>query len=163
MPKKWPRRGNKHKLVPPPPPPPKLNESPPTLGPNSKPDVLAKPPPPLPEDVLRWAIRPEEWRCTLDKGHRSQQQCASAGVCGEACFGVLVPLRCRCGSARCSCRVSFRAQGSHVKVTLTRCRQVSKPAGAKPGLVRLSGAVQTVTVDMKAAEERLQRLDASRK
>lgn len=45
------------------------------------------------------------------------------------------------------------------KVSLTRCRDVKKPAGAKPGLVQLTGDVKTVTVNMKEAEQRLARLD----
>ena len=42
---------------------------------------------------------------------------------------------------------------------MTRCRDVKKPPGAKAGLVQLTGRVQTVTVNMKEAEPRLERLD----
>lgn len=45
-----------------------------------------------------------------------------------------------------------------VKVNLTRVRNVSKPVGAKPGLVRLSGEIVSVTVDLRAETRRLQRL-----
>jgi hypothetical protein len=45
-----------------------------------------------------------------------------------------------------------------VKVNLCRAKDVSKPAGAKPGLVRLSGDVFTVSVDCKAEALRLDRL-----
>lgn len=45
-----------------------------------------------------------------------------------------------------------------VKVNLTRARNVSKPMGAKPGLVRLSGDIYTVSVDTKAEAKRLERL-----
>jgi NFACT protein RNA binding domain len=54
-----------------------------------------------------------------------------------------------------------KCQGSVIKVSLTRCRDVKKPPGAKPGLVLLTGSVQTVSVNMKTAEKRLERLDQS--
>lgn len=46
-----------------------------------------------------------------------------------------------------------------IKVSLTRCRDVVKPPGAKAGLVQLKGNVRTVAVNMKNADERLARLD----
>mmetsp|Transcript_36 Transcript_36/g.60 ORF Transcript_36/g.60 Transcript_36/m.60 type:complete len:361 (-) Transcript_36:79-1161(-) len=46
-----------------------------------------------------------------------------------------------------------------IKVSLTRCRDVVKPTGAKAGLVQLKGNVRTVSVKMKDADERLTRLD----
>lgn len=47
-----------------------------------------------------------------------------------------------------------------IKVSLTRCRDVKKPSiGAKPGLVMLTGKVKTITVQMKDAEKRLERLE----
>jgi len=49
--------------------------------------------------------------------------------------------------------------GSVIKVSLTRCRDVKKPPGAKAGLVQLTGKVRTVSVNMKEAEVRLARLD----
>ena len=49
--------------------------------------------------------------------------------------------------------------GSVIKVNLTRCRDVKKPPGAKFGLVQLVGQVETVSVNMKQAEKRLERLD----
>jgi predicted ribosome quality control (RQC) complex YloA/Tae2 family protein len=51
--------------------------------------------------------------------------------------------------------------GNTIKVSLTRCRDVKKPPGAKYGLVQLVGKVQTVSVNMKEVETRLQRLDVS--
>lgn len=50
---------------------------------------------------------------------------------------------------------------SVIKVSLTRARDIRKPPGAKDGLVQLMGRVETVVVDMKAAQERLTRLDAT--
>lgn len=50
---------------------------------------------------------------------------------------------------------------SHSKVTvsLTRCKNVSKPSGAKPGLVQLRGDIRSVTVDLKNEKFRLERLE----
>lgn len=52
-----------------------------------------------------------------------------------------------------------KCNGNTIKVSLTRCRNVSKPRGAKPGLVQLNGNIRTVSVNMKEAESRLSRLD----
>ena len=41
-------------------------------------------------------------------------------------------------------------QRGKVGVSLVRCRQVTKPSGAKAGLVQLNGDVSTVKVDVKA-------------
>lgn len=48
-------------------------------------------------------------------------------------------------------------------VSLVRARQVSKPAGAKAGLVRLSGEVRTVVVNLKDEAARLERLAGTKK
>uniref|UniRef100_A0A7S0L904 NFACT RNA-binding domain-containing protein n=1 Tax=Coccolithus braarudii TaxID=221442 RepID=A0A7S0L904_9EUKA len=45
-----------------------------------------------------------------------------------------------------------------VRVTLCRARQVSKPSGAKPGLVSLQGNVRTVVLDWRKERHRLDRL-----
>jgi predicted ribosome quality control (RQC) complex YloA/Tae2 family protein len=45
-----------------------------------------------------------------------------------------------------------------VGVTLCRARQVRKPQGAKPGLVQLSGDVQTIKLNWKNEKHRLDRL-----
>mmetsp|Transcript_22405 Transcript_22405/g.72724 ORF Transcript_22405/g.72724 Transcript_22405/m.72724 type:complete len:325 (-) Transcript_22405:5381-6355(-) len=47
-------------------------------------------------------------------------------------------------------------------VSVVRCRQVSKPVGAKAGLVRLSGDVETVAVDCKRDRELLDRILTSK-
>jgi len=52
-----------------------------------------------------------------------------------------------------------KCQGTVIKVSLTRCRDVKKPPGAKAGLVQLTGKVRTVTVDMREAQQRLERLE----
>lgn len=49
-------------------------------------------------------------------------------------------------------------QSGRVQVSLTRCRNVSKPSGAKAGLVQIRGDIHTVTVDIKAESKRLERL-----
>jgi len=51
-----------------------------------------------------------------------------------------------------------KCSGSVIKVSLTRCRDVKKPPGAKAGLVQLTGKIRTITVNMKEAESRLERL-----
>ena len=55
-----------------------------------------------------------------------------------------------------------KCQGNSIKVSLTRWRDVKKPPGAKPGLVQLTGKVQTVSVNMKEVEARLERLDETK-
>lgn len=47
-------------------------------------------------------------------------------------------------------------------VTICRARCVSKPPGAKPGLVRLNGDVYTVRLDLAQQQSRLQRLLATK-
>ena len=54
-----------------------------------------------------------------------------------------------------------KCTGQSIKVSLTRCRDVKKPPGAKPGLVQLSGSIQMIIVEMKKVESRLKRLDAT--
>lgn len=54
-----------------------------------------------------------------------------------------------------------KCAGSHIKVSMTRCRDIIKPSGAKAGLVQLTGKVRTIAVNMKEAQARLDRLDAT--
>jgi predicted ribosome quality control (RQC) complex YloA/Tae2 family protein len=54
--------------------------------------------------------------------------------------------------------IHSKATGGRVQVTLTRCRNVSKPSGAKAGLVQLCGDMRTITVDVKGESKRLERL-----
>lgn len=56
-------------------------------------------------------------------------------------------------------RHSKAAQSGAVQVTLCKARQVSKPLGAKPGLVQLRGDVRTLTVDWQRERPRLERLE----
>ena len=53
---------------------------------------------------------------------------------------------------------SKAASSSRVAVSLTRCRNVSKPRLAKPGLVHISGDIRTINIDMKVETKRLERL-----
>ncbi len=85
----------------------------------------------------------------------------------SGCPGSHVVIRCHDGeldrdvimdAASLAARQS-KCQGNTIQVNLTRCRDVKKPPGAKPGLVTLTGKVQTVSVNMKEAEKRLIRLD----
>lgn len=52
-----------------------------------------------------------------------------------------------------------KCSGRVVRVSLTRCRDVSKPRGAKAGMVQLTGNIRTVSVDMDRAKQRLERLE----
>ncbi|CAB9503141.1 Domain of unknown function (DUF814) [Seminavis robusta] len=54
-----------------------------------------------------------------------------------------------------------KCSGNTIKVSMTRCRDVKKPMGAKAGLVQLTGQVRTITVNMKEAQKRLERLDST--
>ena len=55
-------------------------------------------------------------------------------------------------------------KGGRVPVSLVRCRHVSKPKGAKPGLVYLSGGdITTISVNLKEETARLERLEEQRK
>ena len=73
--------------------------------------------------------------------------------------GIGLPKSTVLDAAALAANYSKAAGQRRVKVSLTRCRSISKPAGAKPGLVNINGGdVRTVTVDMKAETERLSRL-----
>jgi predicted ribosome quality control (RQC) complex YloA/Tae2 family protein len=48
---------------------------------------------------------------------------------------------------------------SVIKVSMTRCRNVSKPPGAKPGLVQLNGDVRTITLKKDEVMKRTERLE----
>lgn len=88
----------------------------------------------------------------------------------SGCPGSHVVIRChdqqldksvKMDAAALAARQS-KCQGSTIKVSLTRWRDVKKPPGAKPGLVQLTGNVETVSVNMKEAEKRLRRLDETK-
>ena len=52
-----------------------------------------------------------------------------------------------------------KCNGAVIKVSMCRARDVKKPPGAKAGLVQLTGQIRTVSVNMKEAQARLDRLD----
>ena len=56
-------------------------------------------------------------------------------------------------------KYSKAALGGNVKVNLCRARQVSKPSGAKAGLVQLSGDVKTLRLNWGIEKRRLARWD----
>ena len=58
---------------------------------------------------------------------------------------------------------SKASKTSRGSVSLVRCRQVSKPRGAKAGLVHLSGDVRGVAVTAKDVKQRLERLLETKK
>ena len=45
---------------------------------------------------------------------------------------------------------------------MCRCRDVVKPKGFVPGMVRLSGEVYTITIDTKLEKKRLERLESTK-
>lgn len=53
---------------------------------------------------------------------------------------------------------SKASESKRVAVSLTRCRNVSKPRFAKAGLVHISGDIHTINVDMNVERRRLDRL-----
>ena len=53
-------------------------------------------------------------------------------------------------------------QSGKATVSLVRARQVSKPAGAKPGLVFLNGEIRQIKMNVKSEVERLDRLSATK-
>lgn len=52
-----------------------------------------------------------------------------------------------------------KCTGNVIRVSMTQCRHIVKPPGAKAGLVQLTGPVRTIVVNMKDAQARLARLD----
>ena len=73
-----------------------------------------------------------------------------------------VPHETLMDAAMLSVKNSKASQGGKAKVSLVRCRQVSKPRGAKAGLVHLSGDVKSITVNVKNEMERLLRLEGTK-
>jgi len=101
---------------------------------------------------------------SLDSEHRDS---ADWWMHASGCPGSHVVIRCHdnqldddviLDAAALAARHS-KCTGNTIKVSLTRCRNVSKPMGAKSGLVRLNGDIQAIAVDMKKAQSRLDRLD----
>jgi len=62
-------------------------------------------------------------------------------------------------AAALAARASKCAPANNVTVNLVRCGSVSKPIGAKAGLVRLSGDVRNVKINLKREEALLMELD----
>jgi predicted ribosome quality control (RQC) complex YloA/Tae2 family protein len=50
---------------------------------------------------------------------------------------------------------------SAIKVSMTRAQNVSKPPGAKAGLVQLSGDIRTITIRKSEVEKRCRRLEGT--
>ncbi|KAG8469224.1 hypothetical protein KFE25_007742 [Diacronema lutheri] len=72
-----------------------------------------------------------------------------------------LPREVEVDAAMLATKYSKANPGGTVAVTLCRARQVRKPAGAKPGLVQLSGAVRVVKVAWSKEQHRLDRLEAT--
>jgi predicted ribosome quality control (RQC) complex YloA/Tae2 family protein len=52
-----------------------------------------------------------------------------------------------------------KAKNCKVAVSLTKCKNVSKPKGAKPGLVILSGEIKTIKVNTGLEKARILALE----
>ena len=76
----------------------------------------------------------------------------------ESVQGIELPHEVELDAAVLAANYSKAALSGKVAVSLCKARQVSKPMGAKPGLVQLSGDVKTVRVDWKIEKRRLDRL-----
>ncbi|KAL3929812.1 MAG: hypothetical protein SGPRY_001798 [Prymnesium sp.] len=70
-----------------------------------------------------------------------------------------LPKEVELDAAVLAAKYSKAQQSGMIPVNLCRARQVSKPHGAKPGLVRLTGNVRTVLVDWRQDRHRLERLE----
>lgn len=101
---------------------------------------------------------------TLSPEHRDGLDC---WMHASGCPGSHVVIRCSQESvpeavlqdaAALAARQS-KCTGSVIQVSLTRCRDIRKPPLAPAGLVMLTGKVRTVTVNMREAEARLERLE----
>eukprot|EP00873_Tetraselmis_striata_P000006 jgi/Tetstr1/420270/TSEL_000139.t1 len=70
-----------------------------------------------------------------------------------------VPMETMQDAAALAAKFSKAPQQGKVAVNVVRCRQVSKPPGAKPGLVQLSGEIRTLRVNVKTETARIDRLE----
>ena len=65
-------------------------------------------------------------------------------------------------AAALAAKYSKARQRGRTPVTLCRCRQISKPRGAKAGLVQIRGDARTVRTDVFAEASRLKRLEETK-
>jgi len=79
-------------------------------------------------------------------------------VRAETVGGGTLPREVELDAAVLAANYSKAAKTGNVGVSLCRARQVSKPFGAKPGLVQLSGDVKTIKVAWSKEKRRLERL-----
>ena len=78
----------------------------------------------------------------------------------ETVSGSSLPREVELDAAVLAANYSKAAKSGTVPVNICKARQVSKPAGAKPGLVQLSGDVKTIKVNWKNEKRRLDRLSS---
>lgn len=81
-----------------------------------------------------------------------------SSVGGERLSLDVLPREVELDAAVLAANYSKAARTGIVGVTLCRARQVSKPAGAKPGLVQLQGDVRVLKLNWKNEKRRLDRL-----
>lgn len=101
---------------------------------------------------------------SINPEHRDGSDC---WMHASGCAGSHVVIRCDNPSqnviddaAALAARQS-KCNGGVIKVSLTKCRNVSKPPGAKAGLVMINGDVKIVKVNMKEVVKKLERLDGT--
>ena len=104
---------------------------------------------------------------SIDAEHRDPDDwwlhasgCPGSHVVIRACTlpGDLLPREVELDAAVLAANYSKAALTGNVAVNLCRARQVSKPFGAKPGLVQLSGEVKTIKLNWQKERVRLERL-----
>lgn len=78
----------------------------------------------------------------------------------ETVSGSSLPREVELDAAVLAANYSKAAKSGTVPVNICKAWQVSKPAGAKPGLVQLSGDVKTIKVNWKNEKRRLDRLSS---
>ena len=79
----------------------------------------------------------------------------------DSLAGGELPREVELDAAVLAANYSKAALNGNVPVNLCKARQVSKPSGAKPGLVQLSGDVKTIKLNWKIEKHRLERLQAT--
>ena len=98
--------------------------------------------------------------------HKSEWWLHASGCPGShvvvKCSDDHPPTEAVLDAAALAARHSKFARARTVKVSLTRCRDVSKRKGAPAGQVVLTGSIKEISVNMHAEKERLLRLDSTR-
>ncbi len=115
--------------------------------------------------VGRRAEDNDELSCNPEHRHNDEWWMHVAGSAGShvviKCTDNDFPVKYRETLLDAAYLAAVNSKGSSVgraKVSLTRCRNVAKPRGAKDGLVQLHGDVLSVTINLSAERDRAVRL-----